>query len=582
MAAAVAALALASAEDAEDHRFEEHQEVPLVANKVGPYSNPHETYPYYSLPFCPPKEIKSETHELGELLSGDRKVNTPYELLFRTNEEWRPLCTITLTPADVAKFEEAVAQDYYFEMFLDDLPILGYVGFQEGGDMLGTEPSRKYLFTHMHFDLEYNGNYVVAANVTLDKSQHLELIPGEAVKARFSYSSTWRQSHVRFDDRMEQYHERTFLPPSLEIHWLSIVNSLVLALLLMAFLAIIMLRIVKNDFTRYMNADEEDLGEEETGWKLVHGDVFRMPAFTNLMCALVGTGAQLFVMSVALLGMALLGLFAPTRRGAIVTACIVLYSVSAGVGGYLSARLYRQLGGDKWVLNILLTSVTFPGPLLLTFAFLNTTAIAHASTSALPFGTIVVILLLYGLVTFPLTVLGGIAGRNTAGDFDAPCRTTKVPREIPEVPVYRSPAAHMLMAGFLPFSAISIELHYVFASVWGQRVYTLYGILFLAFTLLTLVTSLVVISLTYFQLAVEDWRWWWRSFLSGGMVGFFIYGYCLFYYFNHSDMTGFLQTSFYFGYMANVAYGFFLMMGFVGFFSSMLFVRYIYARVKIE
>ena len=38
----------------------------------------------------------------------------------------------------------------------------------------------------------------------------------------------------------------------------------------------------------------------------------------------------------------------------------------------------------------------------------------------------------------------------------------------------------VFMAGFLPFSAIYIELHYIFASVWGHKLYTLYGILFLA------------------------------------------------------------------------------------------------------
>ena len=85
--------------------------------------------------------------------------------------------------------------------------------------------------------------------------------------------------------------------------------------------------------------------------------------------------------------------------------------------------------------------------------------------------------------------------------------------------------------------------------------YTLYGILLLAFVLLTIVTSFIVIALTYFQLAAEDHRWWWRSFLSGGMVGLFIYAYCFFYYLNHSGMNGFLQTSFYFLYMANVVSG---------------------------
>ena len=53
---------------------------------------------------------------------------------------------------------------------------------------------------------------------------------------------------------------------------------------------------------------------------------------------------------------------------------------------------------------------------------------AAQSTQALPFGTIVIILLLWGLVTIPLTIVGGILGKNTRTEFSAPCRTNKYPR----------------------------------------------------------------------------------------------------------------------------------------------------------
>ena len=33
-------------------------QVNVYANKVGPYSNPHETYHYYSLPVCHPEKVK--------------------------------------------------------------------------------------------------------------------------------------------------------------------------------------------------------------------------------------------------------------------------------------------------------------------------------------------------------------------------------------------------------------------------------------------------------------------------------------------------------------------------------------------
>ena len=43
-------------------------------------------------------------------------------------------------------------------------------------------------------------------------------------------------------------------------------------------------------------------------------------------------------------------------------------------------------------------------------------------------------------------------------------------REIPPLPWYRQTVPQMVMAGFLPFSAIYIELYYIFASVWGHKV----------------------------------------------------------------------------------------------------------------
>ena len=37
----------------------------------------------------------------------------------------------------------------------------------------------------------------------------------------------------------------------------------------------------------------------------------------------------------------------------------------------------------------------------------------YGTTAALPFGTIVIIIVIWALVTFPLTVVGGIMGKNT-------------------------------------------------------------------------------------------------------------------------------------------------------------------------
>jgi len=62
-------------------------------------------------------------------------------------------------------------------------------------------------------------------------------------------------------------------------------------------LTMIMVRTLRRDIARY-NADEgPDETIEETGWKLVHGDVFRPPRYSRLFAAVIGSGIQIFFMA---------------------------------------------------------------------------------------------------------------------------------------------------------------------------------------------------------------------------------------------------------------------------------------------
>jgi hypothetical protein len=81
---------------------------------------------------------------------------------------------------------------------------------------------------------------------------------------QFSYSVEWyEEASLPWKNRLSRYTDSRFVPTSFEIHWLSIINSFVLVLLLTAFLTIILLRVLKNDFSRYMELDDEALEEEE-------------------------------------------------------------------------------------------------------------------------------------------------------------------------------------------------------------------------------------------------------------------------------------------------------------------------------
>jgi hypothetical protein len=570
-----------------DHSYKIHEKVPLYANKIGPFHNPSETYQHYDLPFCLPadNQIGYKSEDLGEVLEGDRMVGTPYDISFRVDRDNESLCKKTLNSKDLKKFRKAVKDDYYFQMYYDDLPIWGFIGKIEKilRHTHGNGPElRYYLFTHVHFDISYNGDKIIEINVSTDPLRTVDITDGDEVAVEFSYSVKWKETRIPFERRMEKYSRYSFLPQHLEIHWFSIINSCVTVLLLTGFLATILMRVLKNDFIKYARDDETGEEQEETGWKYIHGDVFRFPRHANLFCAVIGTGTQLLFMVLFVFALALVGVFYPYNRGALLTATIVLYALTSGISGYVASNMYRQMGGEKWVRNVSLTAFMFCGPMFLMFSFLNTVAIAYRSTAALPFGTICIIVVIWALVTFPLTVLGGIAGKNSKSEFDAPCRTTKYPREIPKLPWFREAIPQMMMAGFLPFSAIYIELYYIFASVWGHKVYTIYSILFIVFIILIIVTAFICVALTYFQLAAEDHAWWWRSVFCGGSTGIFILGYCFYYYEARSDMSGFMQTSFFFGYMSIICYGFFLMLGNVGFRASSLFVKHIYKAIKSD
>jgi Endomembrane protein 70 len=75
-----------------------------------------ETYQYYSLPFCAPNDKKYRSEGFGEVLAGDRTVNSLYTFAFAKDNEQTNLCHKTLTTEEVKKFRTAVAAEYYFQV----------------------------------------------------------------------------------------------------------------------------------------------------------------------------------------------------------------------------------------------------------------------------------------------------------------------------------------------------------------------------------------------------------------------------------------------------------------------------------
>ena len=62
-----------------------------------------------------------------------------------------------------------------------------------------------------------------------------------------------------------------------------------------------------------------------------------------------------------------------------------------------------------------------------------------------------------------------------------------------------------------------------------KQIYYIFGFLFLVMIVLIVTCAEIAILLCYFQLCNEDYRWWWRSFLTSGACAGYMVLYAVWY-----------------------------------------------------
>ena len=72
-----------------------------------------------------------------------------------------------------------------------------------------------------------------------------------------------------------------------------------IVLFLTGVVAMIMLRTLHKDISSYNEMQTLEEAQEESGWKLVHGDVFRPPSFSPMLLSVL-TGSDLCVLTMSL------------------------------------------------------------------------------------------------------------------------------------------------------------------------------------------------------------------------------------------------------------------------------------------
>ncbi|KAJ3216498.1 hypothetical protein HDU67_009365 [Dinochytrium kinnereticum] len=397
----------------------------------------------------------------------------------------------------------------------------------------------------------------------------------------YTYSVTWAESSTSWSQRWENYLSMNTSASEPRIHWFSLINSVVIVLFLSGMVAMILLRALHKDIARYNQLDSEEDAQEDFGWKLVHGDVFRPPAFPNLFSVLIGSGAQILSMAFVTLIFAVLGFLSPSSRGSLTTVMLVFYVVFGSFAGYYSARIYKMFGGESWKLNVILTAFFFPGLLFSIFIVLNFFLVASKSSGAVPFTSMLALIALWFLISAPLCFIGAYFGFKKA-KMENPVRTNQIPRQIPEQAFYLKPIPAILMGGILPFGAIFIELYFIMNSIWTHKIYYVFGFLFIVFLILIITCSEVTILMCYFHLCAEVKMSWWRSFLTSGASAVYVFLYGIMYYVTRLKMHNTASAFLYFGWTFVMSLIFFVLTGTIGFVACFFFIRKIYSSIKID
>ncbi|KAJ4358116.1 uncharacterized protein N0V89_002695 [Didymosphaeria variabile] len=653
--------------------YQDGETVPLLVNKV--YSEESELqYAYTELPFaCPPtgrvragrfSSGASISLNLGEVLRGDRITVSDYRLALGRDEEAKYLCSKEIDAAAIQKTRLLIQNEYRAEWIVDNLPgATSFMstdksrkyyaaGFKIGEVVKNTDGSPEFaIYNHVTLVLRWHrapgktgekGKKVIVGFEVFPKSisangrkidglppsgdvTHDPFIltvpsnttdvrdtPDASITIPFTYSVYWREDEkLEWKNRWDMYFVAS--DDSSNVHWLAILNSLVIAGLLTAVVAVILTRTIRGELkddsirlkpTKQRPAgsakkgsgllgsiddiegaadvsDDED--EDIAGWKLVHGDVFRAPAHASLLSALIGSGTQLLFAIVGILVLSAVGILNPSFRGGYVSVGIGLWLFAGLFSGYFSSRLYKTFDLQHWQQNVFRTASLVPGLLFATIFILNLFVWIQASSTALPLTTLIALVALWLFIQLPLVYIGGWYGYTQVGAYAQPIKANVIPRKVPQQGYTRSVQA-ILLAGFIPFMVVFIELMFVFKSLWLDKsgYYYMFGFLSVVGVILGVTVVEVAVVATYVQLCVENYHWWWQSFLVGFSSAFWIFAYLVYYFYTKLHISGFISSMLFFAYgaLACVVYG--LLVGTIGFVASYVFVRRIYAAVKVD
>ena len=555
-------------------RYKEHDEIPVYGTKVSPYTNPFESYDYFSLPFCPYSGSDLDPPKrMFDAFLGNNLQRTGLTLKFAENKTDSNICTIHLNEQTAKKFSQAVEKKFYYQLYIDKLPVWAMVGAKGLRNK-----TQHFVFSLQHFVIYYNQNRIISVSLNPEMP-----VPLEMGNIDFSYTVEWLETNQTKSQRIQNYNNNKFFNNARTLSNVFYMIGLVGVCILIAIIAL--LRSIGNDFSRFQRESEYNDFEidfhAEKGWKMIHADVFRPPRNYTLLSILFGNGAQIF--TALLIYFIFNVLFGQHfNRDTYIYIMILSYSIAGFVGGYFSAGLYKRWGGTKWIPQLLATTYLVPSLFFSSEFILDTFSLFSKVTKLSKIKPYIFLFFVLCFIITPLTIFGGIIGRHWFIIGPNPTRVSMIRRTIPPQPLYLKNYILCLIIGFISFGSVYMEIHTLLNAIIQYQVNTIWALSLIILILLACVVSCLTVLAVYRKLSSEDYEWQWISFMGPFSISLFIFIYSIVYFDTHTSITGILQTLYFFSYTGVLSLTGGIVCGFIGFSVSAIFVRKIYTNIKAE
>ncbi|KAF5197621.1 Transmembrane 9 superfamily member [Thalictrum thalictroides] len=181
------------------------------------------------------------------------------------------ICWKLLKSKDIAQFRDAVKNNFFFQMYYDDLPFWGFVGKVEQEVVL------------------YNGNQVIEINALSDPNYTVDITEDTETIVDFTYSVSWNATSIDFVDRMGRYLRSSLVSDTLQIHWYSIINSIVIVVLLAGMLSTLFIETSKMIFSSTLTKTKRQTRRRLVGstFMVMYSDILRTYLYSVLSWGVV-------------------------------------------------------------------------------------------------------------------------------------------------------------------------------------------------------------------------------------------------------------------------------------------------------